>query len=97
MSQAGVLEYLPGVVSDTFDSCQLYGVKLLAVFVENPEWRRQLAPVKQTLEEMVRLGGGEGGTNRSQTRVYVLRSAERTLKLFANLEYLSESQDVQAE
>eukprot|EP01052_Picozoa_sp_SAG31_P027331 SAG31_NODE_2549_length_5519_cov_2.816605_5_plen_82_part_00 len=81
--------------------------------------------MKQTLEELVRIGG-VGGDKRSQTRVYVLRSAEvrcaalpnnldkscwkmpdtdphvvcllstvqRTLRLFENLEYLSESQAV---
>lgn len=46
VKEGRLLQYLSGIVGDTYDSCQLYGVKLLGIFVENPEWRRQLTPVR---------------------------------------------------
>ena len=49
-----LLATFPALVADAYDSVQLFAVKLLAVFLERPQWRDVLRePVQPILEEIV--------------------------------------------
>jgi hypothetical protein len=41
VAEAGILTALPEVVRDAYDSVQLFGCKLLAVFLERAAWWRE--------------------------------------------------------
>ena len=93
----GVLTALPEVVRDAYDSVQIFGCKLLAVFLKQAEWRRELAAGAPKGALKVMVNQTVTGESATQTRQYVLRSAQRTLALWETLELSTETTDFDAE
>ena len=57
--------------------------QLLAVFLENPVWRAELAPLCEPTLRKLTDSPEDAGAADSVTARYVRRSAQRTLPLFA--------------
>ena len=77
-----VLSILPTICADPYDQVQLFAVKLLAVFLERPEWRDILRETCQPILEEIVSTFDPGATDMTRTKPFLARSAERTLPLF---------------
>ena len=77
-----LISVLPTLCADPYDQVQLFAVKLLAVFLERPEWRNTLRETCQPILEGIVSSYNPAATDMTRTKPFLARSAERTLPLF---------------
>lgn len=81
-ASTSLLSVLPTICADPYDQVRLFAVKLLAVFLERPEWRNVLRETCQPILEEIVSTFNPKAPDMTRTRPFLARSAERTLPLF---------------